>query len=273
MGNKNTVLDDHPSDRDWKAASRSFDTVAELYDVYRPGYPPELIESILSVLPPRARILEVGSGTGKATTPFARRGFSILCIEPGQNLAAVAKHNLRGLDVTFEPTRFEDWNELPNAFDLVMSAQAWHWVSKEVSYPKAARVLKENGGLALFWNWYPGLEGRILEELEEVYLARAPEIAGPPEPIEQTIRRTEEEIQASGRFGNLQVRRFHWSVRYTTEQYLGLLNTYSDHIGLAEDVRSNLLESIARVIERHGGYLDKPYLAVLYLTRKRSSDG
>jgi hypothetical protein len=62
---------------DWEKRSREFDTVAELYDAYRPDYPGELIESILSTtgIPPGGRILEIGSGTGKATAPFARRGF------------------------------------------------------------------------------------------------------------------------------------------------------------------------------------------------------
>jgi hypothetical protein len=33
--------------------------------------------------------------------------------------------------------------------------------------------------------------------------------------------------------------------------------------------RQHLFQGIADVIDRHGGYIDKPYLAVLYLARKR----
>lgn len=46
---------------DWKAESRRFDAVAELYDRYRPGYPKEVIEQIIvdSDLPERGKILEL----------------------------------------------------------------------------------------------------------------------------------------------------------------------------------------------------------------------
>jgi len=130
---------------DWKQASRGFDTVADLYDAYRPGYPEELLEALVSMTGIQAdgKILEIGSGTGKATLMFARRGFSILCVEPGQNLVAIAARNLRNYPrVEFEAVAFEDWKERQAEFDLVMSAQAFHWVLKEIGYAKAARALK-----------------------------------------------------------------------------------------------------------------------------------
>ena len=49
--------------------SRRFDGVAALYDIYRPNYPEKLIEAIILMtgLQPDSEILEIGSGTGKAT--------------------------------------------------------------------------------------------------------------------------------------------------------------------------------------------------------------
>lgn len=78
---------------DWKKDSRSFDTVAELYEAYRPSYPVPLIEQVIFAtgVPKDARILEIGSGTGKATELFAPRGYPILCIEPGRYLADCQK--------------------------------------------------------------------------------------------------------------------------------------------------------------------------------------
>ena len=43
------------------------DAVAEQYDRVRPGYPEALFDTIVALLPDDPRILEVGSGTGKAT--------------------------------------------------------------------------------------------------------------------------------------------------------------------------------------------------------------
>jgi ubiquinone/menaquinone biosynthesis C-methylase UbiE len=58
----------------------SFNDVARLYDQTRPGYPEALIEDAirLSGIPSGGRILEIGCGPGKATLPFARRGYRML---------------------------------------------------------------------------------------------------------------------------------------------------------------------------------------------------
>ncbi len=257
---------------DWKEDSQRFDGVADLYDAFRPSYPTELIETIVATtqLEPTVRILEIGCGTGKATALFARRGYAMLCVEPGANLAAIAARNLKGCRVEFEIARFEEWNEPANEFDLAISAQAFHWVPKEIGYAKIARALKPGGWLALFWNRYPPLKGEIFDDIERVYKEWMPKMAGNHEKLEEVVKWTEDAINASGYFQNLRIKRFPWSARYNTREYLGLLNTYSDHLRLSEPERAHLFAGIAEVIDRHGGYIERPYLSVLYLAKKRN---
>src|SRR4051812_3647185 len=83
----------------------SFDAQAERYDAARPSYPEALAADVLA----RGvrRTLEVGAGTGKATVLFARRGASIVALEPGAKLAAVLRRNVAGLDVAVHETTFE----------------------------------------------------------------------------------------------------------------------------------------------------------------------
>ena len=182
---------------DRKKDSQSFDTVADLYDEYRPDYPRELVDSTieLSGLPEGGRILEVGSGTGKATILFAQRGYSVHCIEPGGNLAEVATRNLQAYSgVSFDIARFEEWEERSAGFDLVISAQAFHWVPKEVGYAKAARALKPGGALALFWNMFPGFEGQLASDLERVYQEIAPGLGSPFKVTDDTVQQRVHEI-------------------------------------------------------------------------------
>ena len=56
----------------------TFDDIAGLYDRHRPRYPERLFDDLLSLsgITPSERILEIGSGTGQATLPLARRGLS-----------------------------------------------------------------------------------------------------------------------------------------------------------------------------------------------------
>jgi len=258
---------------DWRKDSRSFDTVAELYDTYRPGYPGFLIEYILSTttIPKSGTILEIGSGTGKATTEFAQRGYSILCIEPGKHLVRIARQKLKAFPkVKFQVTTFEDWQNNEGLFDVVISAQAFHWIEPEIRYQKTADVLKPNGHLALFWNRPPPLEASIAQKLNRVYQEYAPELVqGKPRTYEEGVQFWIRELEKSKYFDLVEVKRHPWVESYTTQQYLGLLNTHSDHLRLSEEKRRQLFAGIEEVLEKEGGRLDKPYEAVAYIARKR----
>lgn len=257
---------------DWKKESQRFDGVADLYETYRPSYPTELIDDVvqLSEIQPDGEIVEIGSGTGKATRLFAERGFSILCLEPGQNLIDVAKESLKSYpQVRFERARFEAWEAKQRKFDLLISAQAFHWVPAEVRFVKAASVLKSQGHLALFWNMYPGIDGEMGHDLDEIYHRQAPEIVREDIPLEKVIQDRAKSLHEDDRFEQVTVRTYPWRIRYETKTYLGLLNTYSDHLRLSEKRRKALFESIAALIDQHGGQIARPYLAVLYFARRK----
>jgi SAM-dependent methyltransferase len=257
---------------DWVQDSKSFDAVANLYDVFRPSYPPELITYILSAseISKDGRVLEIGSGTGIATILLAQRGYSIFCIEPGENLVAVARQRLRLFSqVEFAITTFETWQEPENTFDLVVSAQAFHWIPKEIGYSKVAKALRTNGHVALFWNMYPNPQGMIFKEFDQVYRKYAPDLFSKNKTTyENLVQQRKQDLIACGYFDQIEIKRFPWSARYTAPQYVGLLNTYSDHLRLSEENRTRLFEEIAKIIDRYGGYVEKPYIAVVYIARK-----
>jgi SAM-dependent methyltransferase len=253
----------------------SFDKIAEAYDRYRPSYPAALIDHIerTASLGPHSRLLEIGCGPGKATILFAARGYEIVCIEPGATLIRLATEKLRNFPVSFVNCLFEEWQATRQAFDLVYSGQAFHWVSKEIGYAKAAQALKPGGYLALFWNRSPNRTGALRRQLDVVYRRCAPELI---EEAHQTLKemvkfemQQAEEIQASGHFQDVGVLRFPWTQRYTTEQYLGLLSTHSDHSTLPAERLNCLLEGIGKVIEGFGGSLELQYSTVLYLAKKK----
>ena len=257
---------------DWKAESQRFDGVANLYDTYRPGYPSGLIDDIILIsgIQTDGRILEIGSGTGKATLFFARKGYTILCLEPGQNLIDVATKNLASFsNVSFVRSRFEEWRDDEEKFDLVISAQAYHWIPEEVRYEKTANVLKHQGYLATFWNMYPDINGKIRQELDKVYHKRAPELSKLETPYKQLLETRANSFRKTPYFKKVVVRKYTWSARYKTDEYLGLLNTYSDHLSLSEQKRGVLFEDIAEVIEKNGGFIERPYLSVLYIAQKK----
>lgn len=255
----------------------TFDQVALLYDRVRPGYPEALIEDILSLtgLPPGGSILEIGCGTGQATLPFARRGYRVLAIELGSNMAAVARHNLAAYPQARVWTgAFEDWPVQAQAFDLVISATAFHWIDPAIGYPKMAQALRPGGAIALFWNQhiYNAKSERFFETVQEVYRQQAPEIYS-----DEPMLRAEEfpepvttEIEKTGLFGPVTTRRYAWEQPYDTESYLDVLRTYSGHIQLSAPVRERLFAGIRDLIETQpGGIIYKDYLSQLYIAQRK----
>ena len=252
-----------------------FDGVASLYDEARPHYPDALIADVISLssIPSGGRILEVGCGTGQATRAFAERGYSMLCLEPGANLASLARSNLQAYPkVGIEVVTFEDWPLQENAFDLVVFADCFRWVDPGVGYAKSAAALRESGAVAIFRNASPPVDSEFFRELDMIYVKHTPqELAARSarSPAEAADGR-EQEMRRTGLFAEVMVRRYPWSIRYDAVSYTKLLNTYSGHLSLDKATRHSLLSAIADLIERHGGVFTKPYLAVLHLARKHT---
>jgi len=257
----------------------AFDRAAGDYDEVRPSLPEPLVEDIvrLSGLPPGGRILEIGCGTGQATLPFARRGYAMLCLDIGPNLAALAAEKCRPYPrVEVRASSFEDWQPDDGSFDLVLAANAFHWVPTHVACAKSAAVLRGSGALAVAYDAHPAPHQGFFPAVNRAYQQHAPELANPPETytpegmrrFHERIAAGAEKLRASGFFAEVVVRTYPWSRDYDAGQYLKLLGTYSDHLSLPEASRRRLFEGIAEVIARFGGKVTKPYLTVLYLARK-----
>ncbi len=254
---------------------RAFGQDAELYDAMRPRYPAALVERVAdhAGITRATRAVEVGSGTGIATLPFAELGCAVHCLELNDSMAAVARRKLaRFPRVKVETVRFEDWTAEDGAFDLVFCAQAWHWLAPEVRYRKAKRLLRPGGTLAVFAN----RDVAVVEEVQPVYRRHGrPDRPAhreawrdrhPPD-IDAGIADARASIRRSGCFRDVEFHRFPWEQSYHAHDYVRLLRTYSDHSTLPADVLEPLLRDIAAAIEAAGGFVTVRYEAVLMVAR------
>jgi SAM-dependent methyltransferase len=190
-------------------------------------------------------------------------------------MAAVARRRCAAYpSVRIENTSLEDATLPLGGFGLLVSAQAWHWVTPGVRLEKAADALGPGGGIALFWNRVQWPEDdAVRARLHDVYERLAPALAArrpgypgltaepwPPEPVR--------ELEASERFGPVASHAYPWRERYPTDRYLELLTTQSDHRLLPDDERRSLLEAVAGVLDDAGGGLTVEYVAHLYVARR-----
>ncbi len=256
---------------------QSFDEDAELYDQARPGYPEALFEDIIKLarIPAQGHLLEIGCGTGKATLPMARRGYSLECVELGEHMAAVARRNLQSYpNVTVHVSPFETYPVVPSSCDLVFSATAFHWLDPVVAYPKIAQVLKPSGSLALFR--YIHVQTAASQEFfaaaQAIYEREmATEERNFRLPwAEEFTEETKTQIEQTGLFGFVSERRYTWEMTYDTASYLRLLNTFSDHRVQEAEQRERFFHALAQLIDKQfGGQVTRGYLALLYVASKR----
>jgi SAM-dependent methyltransferase len=249
-----------------------FDEDAELYDRARPGYPAGLFDDLFdyAALDDDSRILEIGAGTGKASVSLAQRGHPLLCLEPGLNMARVARANLADHPrAELLVTPFEEWPAEDACFGLVASAQAFHWVDAAVRYTRSAAALVPGGCLALFWNRPMPTSGPLEERIQSHYEVHAPHLARkPPGGRQIVVNPYGDELEACGLFDDVEYRSYGWSQAYTADEYCALMGTQSDHRLVEAAAHGRLLAGIYAAIEESGGRREVDYTADLYLTRR-----
>ena len=90
----------------------------------------------------------------------------------------------------------------------------------------------------------------------------------PPRPKDEPDRRAE--IERSGLFEVVAVKRQVWPVDYTADTYIDVLNTYSGHIAWEQSKRDKLYAEVRRLIgQRAEGRIRKHYLSILQVCRRR----
>ena len=234
---------------------------AALYDAVRPSYDPRAAGELTGL---GTRLLEIGAGTGKATELLARAGFTITALEPGGQLAAVlrAKHLP---NVTVVESRFEDFTG--TGFDIVLAAQAWHWMDPARKFALAAAAAPH---LVLLYNEKATLEPELRTELDAAYARYFPPDSPryPIDAVADTRAGFVRDIAASGLYGEPRVAELPWTERYSTARYLELLSTYSDHAVLAAEPRAGLFAQIAAAIDKRGGAIDIPYVTLVVIARR-----
>ena len=242
-----------------RSRAESFGNVARLYDRARPTYPPELVEWLLS--DGARRVLDVGCGTGIAGALFAASGCEVTGVEVDARMAAVAQS--KGLDV--EVASFEQWDDRGRRFELAISAQAWHWIEPRAGAAKAAAVLSDRGRIGCFWN-LGDPPAEVRERLAPVYDRLGPKLANLSVVLGHTRGRGEDTAAAldeSGLFDAAEIRRLEWSRTYTTDEWLSLIATHSDHQALGEARLQALCDAVGAEIDAIGGSFEYSYETVL----------
>jgi len=245
----------------------SFNARADEYRLARPPYPERVYDLLAQRcgLGPGTRIVEIGAGTGQATGELLARGADVVAVEPGAALAAHLRADLPGARVVTADFETADLPEA--AFDLAVSATAFHWVRTEVALPKLARVLRPGGWLAVWWTVFTdhGRSSEFRRGLDALYRRFLPHepLDRPPGPL--GVESWSAELAHGGFFGPVEVELIAWQNQLTRESAQRLFGSFPNVNELAAPDRLALLDAIGSLVDSLGGTVLDPHITAVYL--------
>lgn len=242
------------------------------YDHFRPTYPDELFADVISYssVDEGSNSLEIGIGTGQATRSILESGCSVTAIEIGDKLSDFVKkkfikyNNFTVINADFMALPIE-----LDSYDLVYCATAFHWLPKEEGYSKVYNILKSGGTIALFWNHpFPNRKDDISNNVNRrVYDKYCPSDKEIVEFCEKDCEQRIRELEQFG-FKEIKTKLYHRVRTLTSDSYIALLNTYSDHRALDAEVKRAFETEMKTSIDEIGGKINIYDTMDLYLAKR-----
>jgi SAM-dependent methyltransferase len=228
----------------------SFGVMAAAYERFRPGYPAELADLVMTYAgQPVRTALEIGAGTGKATRLFAQRGVTVTATEPdGAMLAELLKHvpaNVMTVQAAFEDLRPGE------RYGLVYAAAALHWTNPAGRWSRVAALL-EPGGVFASVGGPVQLADPAVEEA--VRAARAPflesdDVPSPDgTPPAADMQWPGTELQRAEWFADVQQVVIERRPTMSACDYVGYLSTVSAYLQLPTSAQEQVYRQIMQVL-------------------------
>ncbi|MGZ4578684.1 MAG: class I SAM-dependent methyltransferase, partial [Mycobacterium sp.] len=195
------------------------------------------------------QVLDLGAGTGKLTTRLVERGLDVVAVDPVPDMLEVLRTSLpetRALLGTAEGIPLPD-----NSVDVVLVAQAWHWVDPERAIPEVARVLRPGGRLGLVWNTRDERLGWV-RELGNI--------------IGSDGDRGRFDVTLSESFTTPESHQVEWTNYLTPQALIDLVASRSYCITSPAEVRTRTLEQVRELLATHPALANSTGLALPYVT-------
>lgn len=232
------------------ARALSFGAIAEAYERFRPGYPKELLDLVMTYAGrPVRTALEIGAGTGKATRLFAEHGVTVTATEPDPAMLAELNKAVPA-NVTTVLAAFEDLRS-GETYGLVYAAAALHWTRPEDRWSRVAALLEPEGVFASFGGPVQLADPAVEDS---VRAARAPFLESDEVPSPDGTAPDEEmqwpgtELQRSPFFVDVQQAVVKRRLTVSAPDFVGYLSTVSAYLQLPQSRRQQAYDAITGVL-------------------------
>lgn len=251
----------------------NYKAIAKEYDMLRPNYPKELFD----ILAEEANInidsilLEVGAGTGKATMGFANTGMIIDGIEIEASMAEILKEKTKDFNVNVSIDSFENWKKKRKEdYDLIYSAQAFHWIDKEIKYKRCHELIKDSGKLGLFWYASVFESDSLFNEISDIFKKYNTGFSSTKKDLLHNLfSRERDELETTQYFDNIKEFRFKGkSIEQDVDTFINRYNTTSAYETLNEENKIKVNKELEKVIKRFGGIVTTTIYYTLFTADK-----
>ena len=120
----------------------NFSNQASQYSQFRPHYPQELIDHVLSFVQNKDTALDVATGNGQVAIALSKHFHTVYATDISENQLL---HAPKVLNVVYKKQSAEATDFDDKQFDLITVAQAVHWFDFNKFYAEVNRILKPNG--------------------------------------------------------------------------------------------------------------------------------
>lgn len=233
-------------------AAVSFGAAAGAYERGRPPYPEIALDFLLPPPGGRPRVLDLGAGTGKLTRQIRARGLDVVAVDPSTRMLDELRAAVPGVDThlgTAESLPLRD-----ASVDVVLVAQAWHWIDPARAIPEIARVLTPGGRLGLIWN---------LRDERTDWVQRLGTIIGPEQHRDVTM---------GAPFGPVTDATFGWAHTVRPAELLDLVASRSRVILRPKDERAAVLAQVRQLTATHPALLGRDAYTMPYVTQCAYAD-
>lgn len=143
-----------------------FNIQAADYAKYRPTYPKELFEFIVSNCATRSLAYDVGTGNGQCAIDLAKYFEKVLASDLSyEQIANAIQRN----NITYFVSEAHESNIKSSSVDLITIATAIHWFDFEKFYLECNRILKKDGILAAWsYGWHECEKKEITDIIQKI---------------------------------------------------------------------------------------------------------
>lgn len=171
-------------------------------------------------------------------------------------------------------------------YDMIYSAQAFHWINKDIKYQKCYNLLKDRGYLVLFWykpsgHKFPAsidideLVNRIVKKYKADFVLDNEKSKRLAHSGVSNNDERKAEIIETGLFSVISEFEYKNTIRNSPSQYLKAINSVPAYASILDGLDGKTIQKVNKeiedVINNYGGYVDEEFHYTLYIAQKNES--